>query len=295
MAYIGLVSYDDGGRVQSLDGLGALYDSGRTRNLLGADLGAVSYDDGGRFRTLVGLGQEDFTDLPLTPPSDFVPIDYFPPTPSPIFDTTPAEITGSLVPPSGPSMPSTWLTPTLNLNTQSAPITGSLTPPSAAAAPSILAPTASALTSIFSGIRNIFSSSGATVAPGSAGKVIGTTAAPGTVGASWFSQQSMVTGLPNWGVLAGVGVAGVLIMTAMGGSGSRRRRNPVGRRRNGMELVLMGANPAFHKLPHWQKRKKRERAIRRQLRSGGVKIPRGQWPPMSQLSMYELRRLRRTS
>jgi len=252
MAYIGLVDYDDGGRVQSLDGfLGAFYDSGRTRNLLGANLEAVSYDNGGRFRSLYGMGElgDDLTDLPLTPPSDFVPIENMAPSlapPSPVVDTTPTEITGSLVPPSGPTSMPIFYQPLVNVDAQSAPVTGNLTPPPAPAA--LPAPTvqtlnvASALTSVFAGIKNIFSSTGATVAPRSAGTIVGTVQPAST---SWLSQGTMVGGLPNWGVLAGITIGGIVFVSLMGkssGGGSTRKRNPR-RRRNGMELVLMGANP----------------------------------------------------
>lgn len=250
MAYIGMVSYDEGGRVQTLQGtMDAFYDSGRTRNLLGANLEAVSYDNGGRFRSLYGLnlGQDDgLEDLPLTSPSSFIPIENMAPSiapPSPVVDTTPTEITGSLVPPSGPTSMPVFYQPLVNVDAQSTPVTGNLTPPPASAA--LPAPqvqtlnVASALTSIFAGVKNIFSSTGATVKPVTAGTVVGTV--PPT---SWLSQGTMVTGLPNWGVLAGITIGGIVFISLMGKSsgGTGRKRNPR-RRRNGMELVLMGANP----------------------------------------------------
>jgi hypothetical protein len=71
MAYLSAAEYDQGGRIQSLDGLAAVtYDDGATRNLLGANLGAVKYDDGGRFRTLLGMGQ-DVVDM--APPDVGIP------------------------------------------------------------------------------------------------------------------------------------------------------------------------------------------------------------------------------
>ena len=269
MAYIGAVTYDDGGRIRSLDGLAAVtYDSGRTRNLLGAELGAVKYDDGGRFRTLVGMGQDLPPDMP--PPdvgidesigAQAFPISYTPPSiapsfvpfiPSPVVDLTSAPITGTLAPPPAP-------------------------PASAGTLVSVLPPVASALTSILNSVRNVFSGSPTAVKP----VVAGTVAPAGTVGASWFSQGTMVSGLPNWGVLAGVGIAGVVLVAAMRGGGhsaSPRRRNPAkqfehrraqtrkdlarfirqhpkasrreiiskfpGYRRNPAELILMGANPS---------------------------------------------------
>jgi hypothetical protein len=241
--YIGTVEYDEGGRIQSLDGLAkVIYDSGRTRNLLGAELSGLKYDDGGRFRSLVGLGQDtiDFpTDLPLTPPSTDIPLMYEPPTPSPIVDTTSLDVSGGLVPPTAPPARPIFYTPLPTVDTVSAPITGTLvhTTPQAVP-PAVQIP--SVLTSIFSGIKNVFSSAGSTVRPSTAGTMVSTV--PAT--ASWFSQQSIASGLPNWGLLAGVGLAGVLLMISLKGSGggSSRRRNP-GRRRNPAELILMGANP----------------------------------------------------
>jgi hypothetical protein len=226
MAYIGAVEYDAGGRIRSLDGLAAvMYDDGAKRNLLGWNLGAVKYDDGGRFRTLVGLGQ-DATDI--VPPDVGVdtsltsafPISYTPPSPAPSFI---------------PFVPS----PTVD--TQSAPITGTLLDTTPPAAPP---PTTNLLTSIFSGVQSVISAAAPLAAPATAGKTVATAApaaAPAT--ASWLTQAS-VPGLPNWGLLAGVGVVGVLFMLAMSGGGSRRRRNPGRRRhRNPAELILMGANP----------------------------------------------------
>ena len=245
MAYLSMVDYDEGGSIRSLDGfLGEVtYDTGTTRNLLGANLSTVKYDDGGRFRTLVGLGQDDSIDLPLTPPdSTNVPIMYEPPTPSPVFDTVSASIPGTLIPPSAAPTPPIFYTPTPTVDTVSTPVPGTLVDTSGPApgAPAVQTPqTASVLTSIFNGVRNIFSSTAHTVTPLAPGTVLPTVPATG----SWFSQPS-VLGVPNWGLLAGVGVGGILLMSAMGGSGGggSRRRNPR-RKRNPMELILMGANP----------------------------------------------------
>ena len=241
MAYLSLVEYDQGGTIRSLDGFAPLtagglaaveYDDGRSRNLLGSNLGAVKYDDGGRFRTLVGLGQDLPPDMP--PPDVGIdqsiapafPIDYTPPSiaptfipyvPSPVVDLTSAPITGSLTPPPTPTPPA-----------------------SAGTLVSVVGASAGALTSIFSGIKNVFSGTTTSTKP----VVAGTVAPTGTVGASWFSQPSAL-GVPNWGMLAGVGIAGVLLMAVMrsGGSASPRRRNPGRRRKNPAELILMGANP----------------------------------------------------
>jgi len=256
MAYIGTVEYDEGGRIQSLDGLDAvMYDSGRTRNLLGVDLGAVKYDDGGRFRTLVGLGQDAIdipTDLPLTPPSSDISLMYEPPTPSPIVEKVSTDITGGLVPPSAPPVRPIFYTPLPTVDTVSTPITGALTPPAAAAPPpssagtlvSVAAPAASALTSIFNSIKSVFSGTTTAAKPIVAGTATRTGVTPtGPVGASWFSQQSIAAGLPNWGVLAGAGVLGLVAISMMGSGGGRRRRNP-SRWRNPAELILMGANPS---------------------------------------------------
>lgn len=262
MAYLNLVEYDEGGRIRSLEGLAAVtYDDGAKRNLLGANLGAVKYDDGGRFRTLVGLGQDTFdipTDLPLAPPSSFVPIDYMPPTPSPVVDTISAPINQELIPPTEPPVPPTFYQPLVSVDTQSAPITGNLVGPPAPAAPtsagtlvSVVAPVAGGLTSIFNGIKNIFSGKSAQVTPAMPGTAV-QTGAP-SVGASWFSQGTMVAGLPNWGVLAGVVLIGTVLVVSLkggsGGGGGSRRRNPSHRRRrNPAELLLMGANPSRRRL-----------------------------------------------
>lgn len=254
MAYIGLADYDPGGRVRTLEGMGEVtYDTGRTRNLLGAELGAVKYDDGGRFRSLVGLGQDEFamdfpTDLPLAPVSSDVPLMFEPPTPSPTFDTASAPITGTLVDTTQSAAPR-FYTPLAIADTVSTPVAGKLvdTTPAAVAPP---VQTASVLTSIFNGVRNIFSSTASTVKPATPGTVVGTVAPAGSVGASWFSQSSVVSGLPNWGLLAGLGVGGILLMSAMrsSGGGGSRKKNP--RRRNGAELILMGANPSRRRWAH---------------------------------------------
>lgn len=245
MAYLNLVDYDEGGRIQSLDGLAEVeYDSGATRNLMGKALSAVKYDDGGRFRSLVGLGQDPSldipTDLPLAPSADYMPVMYAPPTPSPTFDVTSAPITGTLVDTTPPATPFVW-TPSPTVDTVSTPAPGGLvdtTPPPAPPAQSILP---SVLTSIFSGVKNVFGSTASTVKPAGSGTVVATV--PAT---SWFSQTSPL-GVPNWGMLAGVGVGGLLLMAAMRGSsggGSSRKRNPARRfRKNPAELILMGANP----------------------------------------------------
>ena len=221
MAYIGLVEYDQGGRVQSLDGLAAVsYDNGRTRNLLGANLGAVKYDDGGRFRTLVGLGQDGTDVTDMLPPD--VGVDTSIPTAFPISYSPP-----SIAPSALPYIPSPVV------DTTSTPTAGTLvdTTP-AAVAPAVQSIVPGVLTSIFSGVKSVFSSTAATVKPA------GNVAAP--VATSWFSQGTVVSGLPNWAVLAGAGVAVVVVMASLGG-GSRRRRNPS--RKNPAELILMGANP----------------------------------------------------
>jgi hypothetical protein len=244
MAYIGTVEYDEGGRIQSLDGLAdVVYDSGRTRNLLGAEMVALKYDDGGRFRTLVGLGQDDIPmDLPLAPPSSDIPLMYEPPTPSPIIDTVSADITGGLTPPSAPPVRPIFYTPLPTVDTVSAPLTGTLVHTTQQAVPpAVQIP--SVLTSLFSGIKNIFGSAGSAVRPSTAGTMVSTTAPA----SGWFSGMNVVSGLPNWGLLAGVGVAGMLLLASLkgGGGGSSRRRNPGRRRRrNPAELLLMGANPA---------------------------------------------------
>jgi hypothetical protein len=255
MAYIGLVDYDEGGRIQSLDGfLGAVdYDDGTTRNMLGANLSTVKYDDGGRFRTLVGLGQDPSfdmppdvqIDLPLTPPSTDIPLMYEPPTPSPVFDTVSAPITGGLVDYTPTAAPPPMSAGTL-VSTPAAPAAASVAP--------------SVLTSIFNGVRNIFSSAGSTVTPRVPGTVLPTV--PAT--ASWFSQPSAL-GVPNWGLLAGVGVGGLLLMGAMGGGGGgggSRRRNPR-RRKNPMELILMGANPSKERIALARSLRRQSKGTRR--------------------------------
>jgi hypothetical protein len=240
MAYIGLVDYDEGGRIQSLDGA-VTYDNGATRNLLGKVLSAVKYDDGGRFRTLVGLGQDpslDMTDLPLAPSSTDIPLNYAPLTPSPTFDTISVPVTGTLVDTTPPATPFIY-TPSPTVDTVATQAAGTLvdTTP-AAVAPAVQSIVPSVLTSIFSGVKSIFGSTSSTVKPAGTGTIVGTV--PAT---SWFSQDTVVSGLPNWAVLAGAGLAAVVVLASVGGSGgSRRRRNPSSRR-NPAELILMGANP----------------------------------------------------
>lgn len=294
MAYLAALPYDDTDNARTLDGMGAVaYDNGTRRNLSGSPLAAVKYDDGGGFRRL-GLGQfSDLPfDLPLAPAANVIPLNWYPPTPSPIVDTTWASIPGQLVDTTPPLQPTIY-TPLYNPQTQSAPITGTLTPPvsapsSAGTLVSLAAPVTNVLTSIFNSIKTAVSGtpSGGTTLPSTSA------AAAAAPSSSWFTAKSVISGVPNWGIVAVGGVAALALLGA--GKSGGRRRNPVGRRRNGMELVLMGANPAFKRKPHWIKRKKRQHAIRRQLRSMGVKIPRST-PAMSQLSMYELRRLRRQS
>jgi hypothetical protein len=247
MAYLNLVEYDEGGRIQSLDGLDAVtYDDGAKRNLLGANLHAVKYDDGGRFRTLVGMGQDPSLDipidLPLTPPGNFIPIEYMPPTPSPIVDTVSAPVTGTLVSPSGPQTPPIFYAPTPIVDTVPTPMKGTLVDTTQVPVPpSVQSPTAGVLTSIFSGIRNIFASGGSAALPPSAGKLVNTVGPSGLVSSSWFSQAGAF-GLPNWGMLVGAGVVGLVFVSSLKGGGGSRR-NP-GRRRNPAELILMGANPS---------------------------------------------------
>lgn len=229
MAYLAAVTYDEGGRIRTLGAV--TYDEGgRTRNLLGA----VKYDDGGRFRSLVGMGQDVPVDMP--PPDvgpsaavpDVFPIPYTPPSiaptlvpyiPSPVVDTTSTDVTGTIAPPPSPSTPP---------------------PASAGTLVSVAAPAAGALTSILNSVKNIFSGTSGGTTPVVAGKVTPTGTVPAPASASWLTQQTMVSGLPNWGLLAGVGVFGIVILASMGG----RRRNPGRRRRrNPAELILMGANP----------------------------------------------------
>lgn len=242
MAYIGTVEYDESGSIRTLEGLGEVsYDNGARRNLSGAPLGAVKYDDGGRFRTLFGMGQADVpTDLPLpalTP--DIIPLEWSTPTPNPIFDTQSAPITGTLVDTSPPISSPGVIIPTFTPTTESAPITGNLTPPSSAGTlVSTASPTVGVLDSLFNSVKNIFSSVTGTATP----VLPATGAAAAAPSTSWFSGSTSVAGLsiPNWGVLAVGGVAALALLGGSGGGG--RRRNPR-RKRNGMELVLMGANP----------------------------------------------------
>lgn len=244
MAYIGTVDYDDSGTIRTLDGMGAVtYDNGARRNLSGQPLGAVKYDDGGRFRSLVGMGQADVPtmDLPLAPPQDVIPLSWNPPDPAgigPVVDTTSISVPGTLVDTSPPFI-TTGLAPAYNPDTTSIPVPGDLTPPAAVAPSSAgtlvsaVAPTAGVLTSILNAFKGV-------TGPTTTTAIKPTTP---TAGTSWFTQSSVMAGLPNWGLLAGVSVAGIVAMKLMGGSssGSPRRKNPI--RRNPMELVLMGANP----------------------------------------------------
>jgi hypothetical protein len=276
LAYLNLVEYDEGGRIQSLDGFASLtasglaavsYDSGRTRNLLGAELGAVKYDDGGRFRTLVGfsgLGQDPSVDM-LPPdvgldpsiPASF-PISYEPPSPAP-----------SMLP----------FIPSPVVDTTATDITANLTAPTAASSGGGTG--VSALTSIFSGVKNIFSSVASTVVPKTAGTAIPLPGQPGyvaPVGTSWFSQPSAL-GVPNWGLLAGAGVATIALAAAMrGGGGGSSRRNPARRRRNPAELILMGANPRNSSQDAEEKRRRRALAHRRRVHDSNWGRHRG-WLP----------------
>ncbi len=248
MAYIGTVEYDDSGTIRTLEGMGVVtYDDGRLRNLSGQPLGAVKYDDGGRFRTLVGLGQDDIPiDLPLAPPQDVIPIDWQAPNPSglnPVVDTTSITVPGTLVD-TTPSVniPAFGIAPTYNPDTTSIPVPGQLTPPaalpsSAGTLVSAVAPVTGLLTSILNAFKGN-SANPATTVPGAVHPGMPTT------GSSWFTQSSsMVPGIANWELIAGVGVLGLVIVSyaSGGGGGSSRKRNP--HRRNPMELVLMGANP----------------------------------------------------
>lgn len=245
MAYLAALPYDDTDNARTLDGMGAVaYDNGTRRNLSGSALAAVKYDDGGGFRRL-GLGQySDLPfDLPLAPAANVIPLNWYPPTPSPIVDTTWASIPGQLVDTTPPLQPTIY-TPLYNPQTQSAPITGTLTPPvpapsSAGTLVSLAAPVTGVLTSIFNSIKNVVSGTSATPS----GAI--TAQAAAAPSSSWFTEQSVIGGVPNWGIAA-VGGVGLLALLGAGKSGSRRR-NPVGRRRNGMELVLMGANPSYRR------------------------------------------------
>jgi hypothetical protein len=284
MAYLSLVEYDAGGTIRSLDGLAAVtYDDGAKRNLVGAHLGAVKYDDGGRFRTLIGLGQDPAldipTDLPLTPPSSFVPIEYAPPTPAPFVDTISAPNNQELIPPTLTPVPPTFYQPLVTVDTQSTPVTGSLVGPTAPAGPtsagtlvSVAAPAANALTSIFSGIKNIFSGGSTQVKPITAG-----TLAPAPVAASWFSQPSaIVSGLPNWAMLGGIAVIGTVLVISLkgsGGGGGSRRRNPGRRRRNPAELLLMGANPSW-RFYQGDKRTEKDFRTKKEAQRHGRKLQR---------------------
>jgi hypothetical protein len=231
MAYVGAVTYDEGGRIRTL-GAVTYDDGGRTHNLLGA----VKYDDGGRFRSLVGLGQDSLP--PDMPPPDVgpsaaipasFPIEYTPPSiaptfvpfiPSPVVGVTPTDVTGTIAPPPSPAAPP---------------------PASAGTLVSVATPAAGALTSILNSVKNIFSGTSGGTTPVVAGQLTPTGTVPTPASASWLTQQTMVSGLPNWGLLAGVGVFGVVLLAGLGG----RRRNPGRRRRrNPAELILMGANPS---------------------------------------------------
>jgi hypothetical protein len=155
-------------------------------------------------------------------------------------ETVSAPITGTLVPPSGPPAPPIFYAPTPTVDTVPTPIKGTLVDTTQVPVPpSVQSPTAGVLTSIFSGIKNIFSSTASTVRPPTAGLVVPT----GPVASSWFSQQGVISGVPNWGVLVGLGVVGFVLIGALRASGGgyepyhHRRRNPA-------ELILMGANPS---------------------------------------------------
>lgn len=201
-----------------------LYDDGAVSHLAG-----VKYDDGGRLRVLLGQDSTDMLppDVGVDPNlTSAFPISYSGPSiaptllpyiPSPTVDTVNTEPTGALIPPAAAP----------------APITGSILTDILNAAKTIVPLAAGVSTG---------ASAGVAIPPGyvrtASGQLVPAT---GTVGTSWFSQASIISGLPNWGVLAigGVGVAvllGVLGASSSGGS-SGRRRNPA-------ELILMGANPS---------------------------------------------------
>lgn len=220
MAYIGMEAFEVGSRIVNLGDV--TYDSGSARNLLGA----VKYDDGGRLRALLGDDYTDFpTDLPLPMPADpyqAMPIEYAPPTPSPIVTTQDAPITGGLIPPAPIPQTAGTVIPT------NSPV-----------------PAVASVTNAFANlIKSIFGSTSA--APATAGTSVltpagQTMAAQGQLTASWWNEATILSGTPNWEVVLGGGVLGLGLMAALSGGGGRRRRNPS--RRNPMELILMGANP----------------------------------------------------
>ena len=193
-----------------------------------------------------GLGQ----DLPPDMPPPDVGIDTSIVTPFPI-SYTPPNIAPSFLP----------YIPSPVVDTQSAPITGTLVDTT----PAATVPASSVLTSIFSGIQNVLSSTSALVKPKTAGTAVALPGQPGYVApaatASWFSQPS-VLGVPNWGMLAGLGVLGIGLFAAMrSGSGSsysepRRRRNPA-------ELILMGANPSAERIAFARSLKRQSKRTRK--------------------------------
>lgn len=240
MAYIRTVEYDEGGRIQTL--IGAVhYDNGAVRNLSDAGLSAVKYDDGGRFRTLLGLGDDsvDMTDLPLDANADLIPLSedsgsIYPYTPSPIVDTTSADITGQLFPPL--SMPSPIVSSMALPPASSPPVVSTGAPSAASAAAN---QPISVLDSILNGVKSIFTTAKGTTAPASAGinPTIAPVAPAGAAASAWLSEY----GLP-----IGLGLVGVLVVTAglkASSGGGKRKRNPS--RRNPAELILMGANPSY--------------------------------------------------
>jgi hypothetical protein len=236
------VFYDQGGTVRALEGV--TYDDGRRRNLSGPGLSAVKYDDGGRFRTLIGGdGLGALGDCNVDPDtgeltgdcgtSSVIPIDYV--TQQPI-------------------APPSFYVPSPVVDTTSAPITGNLMSPAPVPASSL----SSDLLTIFQGVTNTVKTAiGASTGQITPGTVVSTT--PTTAASAWFGQSSMVSGLPNWGVLAGGGVLLLLLArmsTGGGGGGSRRRRNPA-------ELILMGANPRQERTELARSLKKQSKRTRR--------------------------------
>lgn len=252
MGYIhmGEVSYDQGGRVRTLEG-------------------EVFYDDGGRVRTLLGgesLGQMDVTDLPLTSSDNWAPILAMPePTPWGILpdnwyvpDTTSAQFSGELIPP--PSRTFVQLPPTFHidptgaaLDLTPAPIVGTLHAPVSPVAPhpstvTAIAPAVGVISSIGNLFKSIFGgnvqASSEQLVPTS-GTLTPTGRAMGQAGllvaGSWFTDpaQEVVAGVPNWGLLG----AGVVVSMIIFSGGRKSSQYRFTRRKNPAELILMGANP----------------------------------------------------
>jgi len=153
----------------------------------------------------------------------------------PPIDTTSVDITGDLTPPSftvpqlAPIVPSS-----LPVDTTMAPITGTLVAPTispisissqgvtAQAPPSGVQATVAAGTSLAAAIANFFK-------PAPAKAVPMTAAQPGVYNAyaaqpSWFGQQSLVAGMPNYQTLL-LGGAAILLLSSVfvGGKAGYRR------------------------------------------------------------------------